>query len=79
MWREIDSTQIYISGSSQNASVPWSYFVRKEKPDIAAHVAAPILLQRRDMFLFANSVRAMTAIKYLANAFFLNWQLISIA
>ena len=51
----------------------------EEKPDIAAHVAAPIILQRGDIFLFANSVRAMTAIKYLANVVFLNWQLISIA
>ena len=54
-------------------------FCSEEKPDIAAHVPAPILLQRRYIFLFANSVRAMTAIKYLANAVFLNWQLISIA
>ena len=42
----------------------------EEKLDIYAHVAAPILLQRRDIFLFANSVWAMTAIKYLANVVF---------
>ena len=50
-----------------------------EKPDNAAHVPVPILLQRRYIFLFDNSVRAMVAIKYLANAVLFNWQLISIA
>ena len=47
----------------------------KEKLDIAAHVAAPILLQRGDMFLFANSGRALSINK----CSFLNWQLINIA
>ena len=42
----------------------------EEKPDFAAHVAAPILKQCGDIFLSANSVRAMTAFKYLANAVF---------
>ena len=49
----------------------------EEKPDIAVHVAAPILLQRGDILLSANSVRATTALKYLANAVFLTGNLLA--
>ena len=50
----------------------------EDKLDYAANVAAPILKQCGDVFLSAKSVRATTAFKNLANAFF-NWHLISIA
>ena len=43
----------------------------------AAHVAASSLKQCGEMFLSANSVREMTAFKYLANADFLTSNLLA--
>ena len=40
----------------------------EEKPDLAAHVAAPILKQCGEMFLLVNYVLAMIAFRYFAKA-----------
>ena len=49
----------------------------EEKPDFDAHVAAPILKECGEMFLSANSVRAMIAFMYLTNAVFLTGNLLA--
>ena len=51
----------------------------EEKPDIAAHVAAPILLQRGDIVLLARLGASNDCHYILSKWSFLNWQLISIA
>ena len=42
----------------------------EEKPDLAAHVAAPILKQCGEIVLLVNSVLAMNALRYFAKAVF---------
>ena len=42
----------------------------EEKPDLAAHVAAPILKQCGEIFLLVNSVLAMIALRYFTKAVF---------